>query len=140
FRTWILAALAISTLLMWLALRGVHLGDVAEELRHADLGLVVVGMVLVVTPYPVGALRWRVIARSMDPPGTGTMMELTFVGAATTNALPGRLGEPVRGFGLARMTGRPFMQGMGTVFVDRFCDVIFACFCLGATIGAVTEA
>src|SRR5262249_16226591 len=79
-------------------------------------------------------------ARSMNPPGLGRMTELVFAGAATTNALPGRLGEPVRAFGLARMTSRPFMQAVGTVVVDRVFDVVFACFCLGATLNTVSDA
>lgn len=134
---WLFVSTVVSVVMLFLAIRGVNLDEVGHALKGASLPQVVAGGLLLLAIYPLNALRWRIIARDLDPPGLGVMMELVFAGAATTNAFPGRLGEPARALGLARLTRRPFLQAFGTVAADRIADVVVACLALVATMAMV---
>ena len=129
----------MSAAALFLAIRGVDLGEVGHALKSASLFPVAAGGVLLLAVYPLNALRWRLIARELGPPGPGVMTELVLAGAAANNAFPGRLGEPARALGLARLTRRPFLQAFGPVVVDRIADVVVACLCLAASVGAVAH-
>ena len=130
---------ALGAGMFWLAFRAVDLHEVGAVLREADVGLALLGAVLVFIPAIAGAVRWRLITRDFPAPSLVVMTELVLAGAATTNTFPGRLGEPVRALGLSRVTGRPFMRAIGSVVVDRIADVLFACLCLAATVWAVSS-
>lgn len=136
---WLGLSIAISAVMLWLAIRGVDLTEVTRVLGEADGAWVILGTLLMLVVYPVTAARWRHIARDLDPPGALVMTQLVLAGAATTNALPGRLGEPARALGLARLTRKPFLQAFGTVIVDRIADVVIACACVLITFRAVAH-
>jgi uncharacterized membrane protein YbhN (UPF0104 family) len=119
--------------MIWLAVRSVDLGDVGASLRDAAILPLLGALLLVVASYPLLALRWQTVARGAGAAGTGTMLELVLVGAAVNNALPGRLGEVARAYGLSRATRQPIFQSFGTVVVDRVADALFFALCLGST-------
>jgi uncharacterized protein (TIRG00374 family) len=62
------------------------------------------------------------------------MIELTLIGAAVNNVLPGRLGELARAAGLARDTRRSAFAAFGTVVIDRLIDMSVLAVCLAATV------
>jgi uncharacterized protein (TIRG00374 family) len=137
---WLVLGGAVSLALLWLAARGVDLGEVGAALQQTQPGLVVAGCALILLSYPVLALRWTVIARHTGPPPFRGALELVLIGAAVNNALPGRLGEVARALGLSRLVRRPFLQALGTVVVDRIADVVFFAVCFGATLPLVPGA
>jgi uncharacterized protein (TIRG00374 family) len=62
-------------------------------------------------------------------------VELSFIGGALNNCLPGRLGEVAKAVGLSRLGRRPVMEALGTIITDRVADVVFfaGCFALSAS-------
>lgn len=132
---WLISGLGllVSAAMLWLAVRGVNLGDVRRSLEAADLPLVLAAALLAPLPWVLIGERWHRISRSMDPPSRTTMVELVFVGAAVNNCLPGRLGDVARGAGLAKDTGRSFTQALGTIVLDRGADLLFFAACFGVT-------
>lgn len=126
----------VSVAAILLAIRGIDLGDVASAIGDASPAYLAAGALLMLASYPILAVRWRSIARDLDPPGTPQMLELVLIGAAVNNALPARLGEVARSVGLGRSTQRPVLQSFGTVVVDRVADVVFFALAFGLTVAA----
>ena len=130
---WGLLGLAVSAVLMWLAMRNINFDVFFSTLEHADAAEMALAALLVAAPWAVLGLRWRVVARRMGPPGALRMASLVFLGAAVNNSLPGRLGDVARAVCLARDTRRSAAEALGTMVVDRIADIIFFTACLGLT-------
>lgn len=125
--------IAVSALALWLALRNVDLAELGDALTGASAGPLGLGALLILGTFPLLGLRWHAVAgaRAGRRP---TMIELTLIGAAVNNVLPGRLGELARAAGLARDTRRSAFAAFGTVVIDRLTDLSILAACLVATV------
>lgn len=124
---------AISALALWLALRNVSLGEVGAAITSASAAQLSIGVLLILTTFPILGLRWHAVAGGRAGPRP-TMIEWTLIGAAVNNVLPGRLGEVTRAAGLARDTRRSAFAAFGTVVIDRLSDLTLLAFCLAVTV------
>src|SRR5204862_550719 len=60
--------LALSIALLWLAFRGVHWSDVVENLRRANLWLVLLSVAIATMVFPLRAIRWfEIFSRRVAP-------------------------------------------------------------------------
>src|SRR5205823_5631370 len=66
-------AISISILALWLAFRGVDLGNVWRELLQTNIALILLGTLLLFASHGVRAWRWTIIARPMKE-GTSVVM------------------------------------------------------------------
>ena len=125
--------IALSALALWLALRNVDLAELRDALTGASGAPLALGAAMILGTFPLLGLRWHAVAgdRAGSRP---TMIELTLIGAAVNNVLPGRLGELARAAGLARDTRRSAFAAFGTVVIDRLTDLSILALCLAATV------
>jgi uncharacterized membrane protein YbhN (UPF0104 family) len=124
---------AISSVTLWLALRNVDLSEVGAAIGGADPLQLGVGTIAVLVTFPLLGLRWHAVAGRRAGRRT-SMVDLTLIGAAVNNVLPGRLGEVARAAGLARDTRRSAFAAFGTVVIDRLSDLTLLALCLCATV------
>lgn len=118
-----IVGLAVSVLLLWLAVRGVRWSDVAADLRRANVWLFALSVVVGNTIFPLRAIRWRPILDSVAPRlPYGPLWRATAVGMMANNVLPARLGELVRAYVLSRETIVPFSAAFASLVVDRVFD------------------
>lgn len=120
----LLVGVPLSTLFLWLALRGVDLTQVRQQLEAASwpwLGGVLASFLGV---YVCFALRWRHLLNNVGSVRLRQVIELVFAGAALSNTIPGRPGEAMRGVAVARDAGIGRVAGLASVVVDRACDVV----------------
>jgi glycosyltransferase 2 family protein len=118
-----LVGLPISALFLWLAARNADVSAVRDALEDARLGLVAVAVVVMLAVYAFQSLRWRAIANtpSVSP---ARFYELVVSGVACNNVLPGRLGDLFRARWLGLDARIPAGRALGTVVLDRGCDVV----------------
>jgi glycosyltransferase 2 family protein len=116
------AGVALGALFLWLAVRGVDLGNVWHALSDADPWLVVAAVGALAAVYVVQAARWRVIARGASP--LAHYVEFVVMGVAVNNVVPGRIGDALRGVWLARDERIATGRAMATVVLDRASDVV----------------
>ena len=114
--------LPISVGFLWLAGRNADLAVVRRTLAEADAGLVVLAVAAIASMYVFQALRWRKIARSPQV-RISRFYEMVVSGVACNNVLPARLGDLFRARWLALEARMPAGKGLGTVVLDRGCDV-----------------
>ena len=110
-------------LLFW-ALRGVHLSEVALHLRTARWLPLAAAVVLATATFPLRLVRWRLLLRD-EQGGALPAMPLwhaVAIGFMANNLLPFRAGELVRTFAATRLAGARFSTVLSSIAVERIFD------------------
>jgi hypothetical protein len=129
-RTGVVIGLTVA--LMAFFLRSADLASVWSEIRRARLGLVLISLVAITVSYVARILRWQRLLAPLGAVGFGPAAHATVIGFATTSVLPGRLGEVVRPFLLARSERLSASAALGTIVMERLFDLITLVLLLGA--------
>ena len=121
----LLVGVPLSLIFMFLAVRGLSPGEVADALRRADPLPVVGAVAMMGAIYSVQAARWRWITRRSARMRWRSFLRLVIASVAVNNVIPGRPGELLRGYWLGRAARIPQNRAFSTVLVDRSSDVLF---------------
>jgi uncharacterized protein (TIRG00374 family) len=132
--------LASSAVFLWLAVRNADLAAVRRSIQEARIGLVLLAVVVYGCVYALQAERWRRIARVPNPP-LRRFYGMVLSGLACNNVLPVRIGEFLRAGWLSREAPMPGGRALGSVALDRVCDVVTLAlfFAIGLQAAATTE-
>jgi uncharacterized protein (TIRG00374 family) len=117
------AGIAISAVFLWLAIRDADAAEVKAALEDAQIELVLLAVVVFGFGYFFQALRWQKIANTPRP-GLRTFYAMVLGGLAANNVLPVRIGELLRAGWLSREAPMPGGRALGSVALDRVCDVV----------------
>lgn len=110
--------------LMAVFLRNADLGRVWFEIRTARWSLIVGSVVASAACYLVRVIRWQ---RMLEPIGStrfSVAFRATVIGFAVTSILPGRVGEVLRPYLLARREGMSATAVFATIILERVLDVM----------------
>jgi glycosyltransferase 2 family protein len=109
-----------------LAFRGIRFGEVVTLVRQADVGLLLLSVVVATCTFPLRARRWRPILDPVAPNlPFGKLFSATAIGMMLNNVLPARAGEPARAYALSRSTPSvSFPAAFASLAVDRLLDMI----------------
>jgi glycosyltransferase 2 family protein len=103
-----------------------HWDEIGPVLAGANVGLIVVAGGCLLMTSVARAWRWRHLLPD-TPLSFRHRLTSTMIGFAGNNTLPGRLGEPLRCWVLARLDGRvTFWQAAGSLVVERVFDLAAA--------------
>jgi uncharacterized protein (TIRG00374 family) len=117
--------LAFSVACLVLFVRNAHWAEIRAALAAADVRLLLLGVLCLLTTSPLRALRWRYLLAA--PVSFRHRLTSTLIGFGANNALPGRLGEPIRCFVVSRLDRRVgFWQAAGSIVVERAFDLAAA--------------
>jgi len=112
----------ISAAFLWLAVRDADVTAVRRTLQEAQAGLVALAVVALAGVYVFQAVRWRKIAASPQV-RLARFYEMVVSGVACNNVLPARLGDLLRARWLGLEARMPAGRALGTVMLDRGCDL-----------------
>jgi len=112
----------ISVLFLYLALRGLHLGDVWQDLRSARYVWLIPGIAVYFLGVWVRAWRWHYLIHPVKSVPTRTMFPIVAIGYMGNNIYPARAGELLRAAVLKRRSGVPVSASLATVIVERIFD------------------
>lgn len=115
--------LGLSALFLWLAFRNADLDDVRQALEEARLGFVFAAVAVLGVGYGFQAARWRRIAAAPQL-RLRAFYGMLIGGLACNNVLPVRIGELVRAGWLSRDAPMAGGRAVGSVVLDRMCDVV----------------
>ena len=118
-----LGGLAISAFFLWLAVRDADVDEVRAALEDAQIEFVFVTVLVLACIYGLQAARWQRIADAPRVPFR-RFYEMLLGGLACNNVLPVRIGEIVRAGWLSREAPMPGGRALGSVALDRACDVV----------------
>ena len=114
---------ASSAVFLWLAVRDADLSAVRRALAEARIELVLLAVVVFGCGWALQAARWQRIANTLHPP-LRRFYGMVLSGLACNNVLPVRIGELLRAGWLSREAPMPGGRALGSVALDRACDVV----------------
>jgi hypothetical protein len=121
----IAARLIVSVVFVWLALRGISVAGVFNDLAGATFAWLAGGLAVLAVSFAIGALRWRLLARGQGVElGLEGALRYSWIGLFFTNVLPtGFGGDAVRAWiagkrvgGLSRVTASVLMDRLVAVW------------------------
>jgi uncharacterized membrane protein YbhN (UPF0104 family) len=116
--------LAGTAFFLWLALKGVNLGQLRIALRGASWGWLIPMAAIVYLDLFVRAVRWRVLlSRARPGASTWELARLEAIGLGVNNVLFLRLGELARGVLAAKRLRMSVFAALSSVVVERALDV-----------------
>jgi uncharacterized protein (TIRG00374 family) len=121
WRTLFIGILTIG--LLWLFVSSIDLREVGRHIRQARPTYIIAAVVVTMVTYGVRATRWRVLLTPIGRARYRTAFRTTVIGFAATFLLPGRVGEVLRPFLLARTEGLNATSTFATIIVERLLDM-----------------
>jgi uncharacterized protein (TIRG00374 family) len=115
---------AIASLLMIFFLRNVDFGGVVDAIRAARSGMIVLAFLVLTLGYVIRAIRWRYLLSPLGSVSLGVALHSTMIGFAVNAILPGRVGELLRPYLLARQERLSASAVVATVLVERVLDLV----------------
>lgn len=116
----LIASVVVSGLFLYLALRDVPLEQIIENIRQADMGWMLLGLVTVGLALWTRAIRWRgLVNNKVTTLQAFHMLNITML----LNQLPLRAGEAARAL-LATRSGVPLMTAATSIIVERLLDTL----------------
>lgn len=114
--------LFISIVLLFLALRKLHLADVWQVLQTADYLWVLPGIAVYFIAVWIRTWRWHYLLRPLKQISTPKMFPIVSIGYFGNNVYPARAGEILRAIVLKRHEGVPISASLATVIIERVFD------------------
>lgn len=105
-------------------LRSADLGQVWVEIGRARWDLLAAATIVTCATYLIRALRWQYLLQPIGPTHFMTAFRTTVIGFSATFLLPGRVGEFLRPYLLARREGLDVTACFATIIVERLLDLL----------------
>jgi uncharacterized protein (TIRG00374 family) len=123
---------ALTVGLLWLFLRGQDFSLIWRALTAAHPGLLGFAILITVQTYVLRAWRWQALLLPLGRARFRTAFRTTVIGFTATFLLPGRVGEILKPYLLAKQEGFKVPSTFATVIVERLLDLVtvlllFAC-------------
>jgi uncharacterized protein (TIRG00374 family) len=133
WRFW--AGVAITVILVGVALRGQDFGEMRDALRRFDYRYIAPAVLLYFIGVWFRAVRWRILLTPVVKVTTRDVLPVVVIGFMANNVLPFRAGELARAYALSKKTGARKTSALATIAVERLFDGITM---LGFILGAAT--
>jgi uncharacterized protein (TIRG00374 family) len=113
------------------------------ETRRADPLLLILATVVTALTYTIRALRWQSLLAPIGPTRYSVAFETTVIGFAANALIPGRVGEVLRPYLLARRESLNATSAFATIILERVLDlatvlILFALFVFGSAAGTIS--
>ena len=131
-RTVVVIGLTVALIAFFL--RNADLRGVWGAIADARLDFLSGALLLTVATYVVRVMRWRYLLRPVGRVGFNAAFRAVVMGFAATSVLPGRVGELLRPYVLARTARLSASATFGTVVVERLLDLIAVLLLFGISV------
>lgn len=130
--------IVLSAAFLYFAFRGIEFHRVVENVRHANVPLLVVAALAATCIFPLRARRWKPILEPIEPDiPFSRLWSATAIGMMINNVVPARAGEFARAYALSRSTPTvPFPASFASLAVDRMFDAVVV---FGLMFGAMLD-
>jgi uncharacterized protein (TIRG00374 family) len=136
-RTAIVTLLAIA-LFAWF-LRNSNPAEVWGHVRAAKPEYLLLAFVFVVMPFWLRAIRWQCLLTPLGPTRFRNVFRATILGFAALALLPGRVGDVLRPYLIARQEGLSLPATIATIVMERVLDLVSVLTLLAIFVWTVDE-
>jgi uncharacterized protein (TIRG00374 family) len=139
------AVAGVTLALLWWFFKDLDVAEVGRAIAQAHLGFVGLALLVTVQTYALRAWRWQQLLEPIGRARYRVAFRTTVIGFAATFLLPGRVGEILRPYLLARSEGFSAAAVFATVIVERALDLsavllLFAGYVLTSSLPAGQDA
>ncbi|MBD3367940.1 MAG: flippase-like domain-containing protein [Candidatus Eisenbacteria bacterium] len=120
----IILALGAGAALLALALHGIDVSEITENIGRADWRYLALGGLLYVVAYLVRSVRWRLILMPVTRVSVRDSFFMLMAGYFLNYVIPIRAGEIAKSFFLKRLKGIPIATSLPTVYVDKVFELV----------------
>ncbi len=113
---------AVSALLLWLAVRGVHLDEIGDSLARVRLAWLAPVLASIGIRFWLTAVRWRLLLRPVKRVGVHRLFGVVLIGFMANNVLFARMGEFVRAYALGKAESLSKSLSFATIVLERVFD------------------
>jgi len=122
-RKWQLwVGVAVSAILVYIALQGLNLGEVWSQLRHANYWWIIPGVAVYFVAVWARTWRWHYMLRSIKRISLVRLFPVVVIGYMGNNVYPFRAGEVIRAYVLRKKEGVSMSASLATIIVERIFD------------------
>lgn len=118
----VIGGLALSALLVYLSIRGIHFQGVADGLRTIRSGYLLPALAAMILMQILRSVRWGLILRPLAKIDQFTLFSVSNVGFLAIVAIPARLGELARPYLITKKSPLNMSAAFGTIFAERVLD------------------
>src|SRR5580765_2410961 len=109
--------------LLWLFVRNIDLDETWRAMIHANPWFLSAAVLVVLATYILRAQRWLILLKPLGPARFRQAFRTTVIGFAANLLLPGRVGEVLRPYLLARAEDMNPASAFATIIVERLLDM-----------------
>jgi len=109
--------------LLWLFVRNIDLDETWRAMIHADPWILSAAVLVVLLTYVIRAQRWLILLKPLGHARFRQAFRTTVIGFAANLLLPGRVGEVLRPYLLARAEDMNPASAFATIIVERLLDM-----------------
>ena len=114
---------ALTAGLLWLFFRNIDLAETWRAMTRAHVSYLAAAVIATTTTYVLRAIRWCALLRPIGHVRFSQSFRATVIGFTALFLLPGRIGEVLRAYLVARAEGLKFTATLATVIIERLLDV-----------------
>lgn len=130
----LIAGVAISAGLLWLALRNIDFVELRRTMVAADYRLLLPFTAALLVFYWVRTFRWKLLLHPVANVTTRSLLGPVMIGYGANFLLPFQLGEVARSFAARARTGLPVMPIAFSIVVERMLDFTILLLALAAAL------
>ncbi len=112
----------VSGVFIWLALRGLKLNEVLDDVRSANYFWLIPGIAVYFLAVIIRTWRWHYLLKPLKPIGVRRLFPVVVIGYMGNNVYPARAGELLRAYVLKRNDQVSVSSSLATVIVERIFD------------------
>ncbi len=124
-------------LVLWF-FKGLDLAAVGQSIAQAHWAYVALTLAVTAQTYVIRAWRWQHLLSPIGRARYRVAFRTTVIGFATTFLLPGRIGEVLRPYLLARSEGLSTPSVFATVIIERVLDLVSVLLLFGAFVATTS--
>ncbi len=134
----LLIGIAVSTVFIYLTLKGVDLKEVLAELRNKSYGFLLPVAAVCILTQIIRSVRWGVILSPIKAISQRTLFPITSIGFMAIIVAPMRLGEIVRPYLINVKQSVPLGSGIATILIERTMDLLMVLLFLSVVLSQVS--
>ena len=114
----------VSVFFLWWALKGLSFAEVWHHASSANIGLILISVVMATTTFVMRVFRWRLILHASDggPVAKLPMWHAVAIGFMANNVFPFRAGEVLRAVAINRLAPVHFSSALSSLVLERLFD------------------
>jgi len=121
-----LLAFVASFAIIYFLLTKLDFNELLKILKNANIFYILLSLIIYFTVFPILALRWQILLKNVGlKKKLKDLNEIIMMQWFANCIVPAKLGDLYKGYLMRKNYNFPISKTLGTIFVERFIDIVF---------------